>query len=376
MKLSRRAALIGLVGSAGAAACSKQVPAPAPTSPPATQPVSTPPSTTPTPSVDTRPRWPLSGKLLKSEKDAKHAAVAVKVPDNQGEHPQAGIDQADIVFVELEGYLDGNGYSSTRLVPVFHSSMPESVGPVRSIRPVDIPLLSPIHAIIGNTGAAQWVVAYAKHYGKYLEGMLSYMNTQGTGSYGIDRNRVRSINGVTYYDRAVVCHPKVPAKQTKKFRDGPPLVYFPFADADEASTKDGKKATSVSVPWKAGNSYNMSYSYDKASKTYKRSMPWGPHVTTTGKRVAPANVLVICAKQTMDKVYPGPGHDEPIHEIIDKKGTFYYFYGGRYVKGTWSKGKVSEPFTLTLADGEPLKMAPGQTFVELARHNAKLVIKA
>ena len=37
----------------------------------------------PSPSVDTRPRWPLTGKLLKDKSKARHAAVAVKVPDNR-----------------------------------------------------------------------------------------------------------------------------------------------------------------------------------------------------------------------------------------------------------------------------------------------------
>jgi Protein of unknown function (DUF3048) N-terminal domain len=46
---------------------------------------------------------PLTGKLLKDESKARHVAVAVKVPDNRREHPQRGIDEADIVFVELEG---------------------------------------------------------------------------------------------------------------------------------------------------------------------------------------------------------------------------------------------------------------------------------
>ena len=60
---------------------------------------------------DTRPRGPVTGELLKDKGDAKHAAVAVKVPDNRQEHPQRGINDADIVFVQLEGYLDADGRS-------------------------------------------------------------------------------------------------------------------------------------------------------------------------------------------------------------------------------------------------------------------------
>ena len=311
-----------------------------------------------------------------NENNAKHAAVAVKVPDNKNEHPQRGLDQADIVFVELDGYRDSAGYSSTRLVPVFHSSMPDTVGPVRSIRPVDIPLLSPMHALIGNTGAAPWVVDYARHNGSYLEGMLSYMNTRGSGSYSIDPSRVRVLGGVTYYDRATVCHPKILAKQTKKFRDGPQQLYFPFGDAKVASTVDGKTAHSISVPWKNANTYNMSYTWSEKTGTWLRSMPWGPHILADGQRVAPDNVLVIRAKQHYAKIYKGRGHAEPIHDIIDAEGSFHYFHGGTYVTGTWSKGAVQDAFTFTLADGSPLVMAPGQTYVELANKGAKVIVKA
>ena len=370
--VSRRSALLGALGLAVAGCTGQPGQSFAPVTPPA---ITLPP--TPTPTVDTRPRWPLTGVLLKDEAAADHAAVAVKVPDNENEHPQGGLDKADIVFVELDGYRDSSGYSGTRLMPVFHSRMPAGVAPVRSIRPVDIPLLSPMRAVIGNTGATGWVLNYVKHYGNYLDGMLSYMNTKGTGSYSIDPKRVRRYMGVTYYDRAVVCHPKVLAKQSKKFTSPPPEVYLPYASTDdEVSTLNGEAARTISVPWKQGDTYNMGYTYDKGSGRYLRSMPWGKHVLDDGTRVSTDNVLVIRTKHTYDKIYKGGGHDEPIHEIIQKQGSFYYFHGGAYVTGTWTKGAVNSLFEFTLEDGSPLKMAPGQTYVELPRNNAKIGIKA
>jgi hypothetical protein len=298
------------------------------------------------------------------------------VPDNRREHPQRGIDKADIVFVELEGYRDASGYSGTRLVPVFHSRMADDVAPVRSIRPVDIPLLSPIHALIGNTGGTPWVVNYVKHYRAHLEGLLSYMNTRRTGSYGIDSSRVYTLNGHTYYDKAVICHPATLARQTKRFRSGPPQPYFPFASTGaEVSAKQGKRGRSIKIPYK-GDSYFMGYEYDKKTKRYLRNMPWGPHVLANGTQVSTDNVLVIKAKQHYGKIFRGGGPDDPLHDIIKARGKFYYFNRGRYVTGIWRKRKVQEPFKFTLKDGSPLKMAPGQTFVELPNLSAKLRIKA
>jgi hypothetical protein len=380
LRITRRAVLLGAVG-AGLAACSKPPPpvtAPTGTAPPVTTPTPTPsptPTTAPTP-VDTRPRWPLTGKLLKDKSDAHHAAIAVKVPDNRQEHPQRGIDKADIVFVELEGYRDSQGYSGTRLVPVFHTRMPDTVEPVRSIRPVDIPLLSPMDAIIGNTGGSAWVIKYVKHFRKHVEGSLSYLKTYGSGAYGTDQSRVYHLNGQTYYDRATTCHPKILAKQTKRFRAGPQQLYFPWASTDkEVSALHGKRGHSVKIPYK-GQGYFMGYSYDKKTERYKRSMPWGPHILADGTRVTIDNILIIKARSHYGKIFHGGGHDEPLHDIINKKGKFYYFNRGRYVTGTWHKGNVAAPFTFTLADGTPFKMAPGQTFVELPNTKAKIHIKA
>ena len=383
--VTRRTAVLGAMGVAGAALAGCSTEAPAQTLPSASgSSTAATPSASPTPTVDPTPRWPLTGKVLKNPEDAKHIAVAVKVPDNKNEHPQIGIDKADIVYVQLDGYPAAVGQSGTRLVPIFHSAFADTVNPVRSIRPVDIPMLAPINAIIGNTGAFPWVLDYAKKFGEYLVPMKSYMATKGTGSYSILSNRVRKLNGITYYDRAVACHPKTLAKQTKKFADGPQQMYFPWAASDaEVSTEvAGKDARSVSVPWKSGNTFPMTYTWSEKAGRYLRSEPWGKHVMADGTRIGCDNVMVIKAKQLFGKIYADGrikprygGHDEPIHDIINTEGTFYYAHGGKYVKGSWTKGAVNEVFQFTLEDGSPLKMAPGQTFVELPNTNAKISFK-
>ena len=387
--VSRRTAMIGAIGVAGAAVvgCSTEPPtqssAPPATNPGAGEATSATPSATPT--QDTTPRWPLTGKVLDDPKDAKRIAVIVKVPDNKGEHPQIGLDAADIVYVQLDGYPAAVGQSGTRLVPIYHSKYADSVNPVRSVRPVDVPMLAPITGIIGNTGGFGWVLKYFAKFTDYLEINKNYMATKGTGSYSILSNRVRVLNGQTYYDRAVAAHPAKLAKQTKKFSDGPQQNYFPWAATDEEVSTEvsGKEASFISVPWKRADTYNMSYTYSAKKKRYLRSMPWGKHVLADGTQVSCDNVLVIKAKQVFGRISAKgkinanyTGHDEPIHDIVNSKGTFYYAHQGKYVTGTWTKGDVQELFQFTLADGTPLKMAPGQTFIELPDKAAKITVKA
>ncbi|MEI6591243.1 MAG: DUF3048 domain-containing protein, partial [Actinomycetes bacterium] len=52
-----------------------------------------------------------------------------KIDNIADARPQAGLNQADVVFDEMvEGGL-------TRLLAVWHSRIPELLGPVRSVRP-------------------------------------------------------------------------------------------------------------------------------------------------------------------------------------------------------------------------------------------------
>ena len=61
--------------------------------------------------------------------------MAAKIDNVEGAWPQAGLNQADIVFdIPVEGGL-------TRLLAIFHSQDVAQFGPIRSGRPVDADLL-------------------------------------------------------------------------------------------------------------------------------------------------------------------------------------------------------------------------------------------
>lgn len=375
-EVRRRTLLAGIVGATLAGtACTgngEVAPSTAPTtttSPPAPPP-SPSPSPSPSPTADLRPRWPLTGALIEDPTTPTRAAVAVKVPDNKNEHPQVGLNEADIVFVQLDGYPDPQGHDGTRLMPVFHSNMAAAAAPVRSIRPVDAPILAPMTAVIGSSGGAPWVMEYLAGFNEYISSDLVYLAMKKTGAYSVNKSRIYKYRGKTQYDRALVCHPAVLGEKSGVFASGPTSPYLPFATGeDDPSTKAGAAATQVDVPWK-GKEFIMGYTFDEASGTYLRSMPWGKHVLADGSRVNTDNVLVIRAKQSRGKLIKGTGGKEPIHHIIDSSGTFLYANGGRHVTGTWSKGAVADPFTFVLEDGSPLLMAPGRTFVELAAIDA------
>lgn len=367
--LSRRTALATLAGAAGAIATGCAVTSPEQTSPRAS--VSAPvsaaptPTPTPTPTVDPRPLAPLTGQPVADAASLAHAAVAVKVSDVQSAHPQYGLNEADIVFAEP------NGISYIRLCAVFHSRFAESVGPVRSIRPVDVPLLSPMKPVFGNTAAAGWVMRYVAAHSENLENLYSFKaGVHGTEAYYTMPHRARV--------HSVFCRPEELRKLAVEMTVAPARPYLPFAIGDEqvSTETSGRPAAQVSVPWGPGDTFNTGYEYHPSTGRYLRNEPFGKHVLVDGHRVTTDNVLVVRAKWTMDKIYAGRGAPDPVVDIVNGHGTFLYLHKGAYVSGTWTKAALTDLFEFTLDDGSPLRISPGRTFIELPQIDANVRITA
>ncbi|MDR1833893.1 MAG: DUF3048 domain-containing protein, partial [Propionibacteriaceae bacterium] len=334
--ISRRAALLGLA-SLALAGCSgtAQTPTPTPTPTPSRTPLPTPtPTPTPTPFIDTTPRWPLTGVPLadgEAEK-ANHVAVALKISDVKAAHPQRGLESADIVFVEA------NGVAYTRLCAVFHSNIPKWAGPIRSIRPVDVPLLAPMKPAFGNTAAANWVMNYIKSFSDYIDN-LYYFKVKGTGSYEI-------VSGRGALEHSVFSHPATLAKQSK-FTAPPPLYFGYPPPGGQPSALSGTDVASVSIPYGKGTAFAMKYKYDAEKGVFLRSEPWGKHKMENGKQIAADNVLILRCKWKMAKIYKGTGAKDPVYSMIDGAGDGWALHGGKYVPIQWAKGAADQLFTIT-----------------------------
>ena len=112
-------------------------------------------------------------------------------------------------------------------------------------------------AIIGNTGGAAGVIAYVKAKRAHVEGMLSYANTRGAGSYGTDASRVYSIAGQNYYDRATICHPKVLTKQTNAVSQRTASAVLPVGVHDGPDQHHPRQTRPLDFDPYKGDGYKM-----------------------------------------------------------------------------------------------------------------------
>ncbi|MFB9839019.1 DUF3048 domain-containing protein, partial [Actinoallomurus acaciae] len=119
-------ALAAVLVTAALAGCSKG-PVAAVASPPSPASSDPSPSSTPSPART----HPFTG----APAGADGPVLAVKIDNTRSAKPQLGLRSADIVYVEqVEGGL-------SRIMAIFSSKLPSSVGPVRSARISDLHLL-------------------------------------------------------------------------------------------------------------------------------------------------------------------------------------------------------------------------------------------
>ena len=111
-----------------------------------TVPTTTIPATTTTKAP---PIAPLTGLVDPSGASLTRPAMSVKVENTPDARPQAGLDQADVLYEEV---VEGN---ITRFVAIFNSQIPDVIGPVRSVRAEDPDIVWPIGGIFAYSGGAQ-----------------------------------------------------------------------------------------------------------------------------------------------------------------------------------------------------------------------------
>lgn len=94
---------------------------------------------------------PVGGGTTTNPEAVGGRVIAVKVGNSPGEQPQVGLQEADIVYeTPLEAGL-------TRFIALYRKGAPVTVGPVRSIRPVDAALIAPFHPLFVFSGGQDFV---------------------------------------------------------------------------------------------------------------------------------------------------------------------------------------------------------------------------
>jgi len=335
----RSLGLLGALALTLTAACSSspEVPAPvtqAPVITPSKQPV-------PTPSLP--PTWPLTG--VQADDLVERPALAVKVENTSAARPQSGLEQADVVWETIVEF------QVSRFIAVFHSQVPEAVGPIRSVRPMDPLVVAPTKGLLAFSGGQGGIVALARQ-----SGVQVLSNDEGVA--GMYRTRDRAAPHNVYGDMTTLW-----GLANESHSASPPEQFlFATSAEDSAAVAGGSPATTLS--FRLSSASNPSWTWDEATGTWLRSEGSSPATARSGKRLSAVNVVSVVANHPNTSFPAQGGARVPTYDLVGSgEGTIAT--GGKVVAVTWKKEAQDAPLRLFLPDGSDALLAPGNTWVEL-----------
>jgi hypothetical protein len=319
---------------------------------------------TPTPEPKVFVTAPLTGLTLEEGAAGTETfaapAVACKIDNVEAARPQFNLNKADIVFVEMVEF------GLTRLVAVWQSQPVDQAGPVRSVRPMDADITAPLAGIFCFSGGQLPFVNAVKDTGQY---MASETTEQADNLGSFSRLSSRGAPHNVIVDVALLQSQHTDLKAPK-----PMLSMVAFDPATEsyevASTEAGEETISFRIKypqaesgWKAEGSY------------FVRSQDGDQHIDAASDEIIRATNVVVLQTKT-DNSFKDPKYGPIPRTVMIDSGMAWVFSNGKRVKGTWTKASQPAPIQLFDEAGTPIKLAIGNTWIELMGNPAKITIKS
>ena len=281
--------------------------------------------------------------VLSGREGSNGLVLAVKIDDTNAAHPQIGLEDADVVYIEqVEGGV-------TRLAAIFSSVIPERIGPIRSARISDIDILAQYGRVAFAYSGAQ----------KKLLPVIDAANLQNLGAqaqppsiYTTDPNRVPPFAMVL---RADLLMAKVVEKNYQITTAN--NVGWSFGDAPQG----GKPTESVIMHWPAAR---YSAAWSESQSRWLLSHNSESDVSESGIVLGPTTLVIQMVSITDSEYRDKVGGITPFSQTVGN-GRGFILRDGKTFNALWSRASEGAGTTWTSSDGKEINFAPGQIWVAL-----------
>lgn len=287
-------------------------------------------------------RCPLDGTEATGFAATERRPVLVQVDNAPAARPQSGLSKADIVY---EAMAEGD---VTRFSAIFACREVDSVGPVRSARLIDLELVPEYTALLANSGSSM-----------------------GT-SDALEAAALPNINHPSYpdaywrVDDRIAPHNMMTS--TTGIRSAAESVGIPSTYKVTSLTfKDDSPApsvTNIGVPY--SGIVDVAYRYEPGTNSWLRSISGEPHMDSlTGTQIAPKNVIIQYVNISESEIEEDAGGNMGLDFNLQGTGRVQVFRDGQLIEGTWERTGLSSVTWYLDANGKPIPLNRGLTFVQL-----------
>ena len=270
--------------------------------------------------------------------------LVVKIDDTNAAHPQIGVEDADLVYVEqVEGGL-------TRLAAIYTSKLPPLIGPIRSARISDIELLAQFgrvgFAYSGAQSKMRPVIAEAN-----LENLSAERNPPSI--YGKDPNRVGPVDMILkpelLLERANA-NPKIRIETAT-------ASVFAFGDAPKGETN----TAIAKIKWPSAK-YELRW--DSANEKWLIYFNEKPNMAANGEHLY-ADTAIIQIVSITPSIYGDKfGEITPFSKTTGS-GKAVMLRDGFSYQISWQRNLETDVTTWKSEDGDVANFKPGRTWIFL-----------
>jgi hypothetical protein len=269
--------------------------------------------------------------------------LVVKIDDTPPAHPQAGLEDADVVYIEqVEGGL-------TRIAAVFSSKIPAVIGPVRSARISDIEILEQFGRVAFAYSGAQ----------KKLLPVIAAANLENLGAQRQSRE-IYSNDPLRNAPTAMMLQAQTLMQKVKEQQL--PVAISKSAGWSFAESFDtGTAIASAKVSWPA-NSYDAVWS--TAEARWLLSHKGAPNIASSGIHLGASTFVIQIVAITPSEYGDKFGGVTPFTATVGS-GRGYILRDGKYIAALWDRATPDAGTSWKTTSGEEIPFAPGQIWIAL-----------
>lgn len=301
--------------------------------------------------------------------------IAIMINNHVDARPQAGISQADVVYeIVAEGGI-------SRFMGVFHSQIPERVGPIRSARKYFMQVAAEYWPIFSH-----WGIAYRPDYELNLpaaefDALLaqgaaetdpradarSYIDEIGLPVANTDttpsvfyRENIPNVaiehTGYAHFNEIYNEFKKYyPEESWSEYQ---PFDVWEFKDDSEVYIGE-KTVNKISYNFWDMPGFETEWNYDINSNSYLRAQG-STNTIDRNTNESPKIKNVVIQYTPEEKL--GDKKSHLLYDVIGT-GTAEYFIDGKVIEGTWSKSDARSRTVYEDSTGNPIKFNRGQFWI-------------